>query len=182
MVENTYAIQQAQEIFRTALENNELNKWQSALRKVARLTRDTALVTLLEDPKVSLDHKAKELSERLGETDSEVIRLLSEYIVRGRLSAVDDIYDEYQRLLDNHRGIEGTETAEITTAIPLDDEDSLKIARRLTTIAGKPVVLKQKVDPNLIGGIVIKIGDKLIDGSIRSKLDALRREIGRTAK
>ena len=182
MVDSTYAIQQAQEIFKTALENNELNKWQSALRKISRLTRDTALVSLLENPEVSLDDKAQELSGRLGETDPQVIRLLSELVARGRLSAAEDIYDEYQRLVDSHRGIEGTVTAEVTTAIPLDDEDSLKIARRLTSIAGKPVVLKQKVDPKLIGGIIIKIGDKLIDGSIRSKLDALRREIGRTAK
>jgi len=58
----------------------------------------------------------------------------------------------------------------------------LNIAKRLTTIIGKPVVLKLKVDPDLIGGIVIKIGDKLIDGSIRSKLDTLKREIGKAVK
>ena len=182
MADNVYAIQRAQEIFKTALGSNELNKWQSALRKIARLTGDKALVMLLEDPKVSLDDKAKELSERLGETDPQLIKLLSELIVKGRLAAVDDIYEEYQRLVDNHRGIEGTEIAEVTTAIPLDDKDSLNIAKRLTTIIGKPVVLKLKVDPDLIGGIVIKIGDKLIDGSIRSKLDTLKREIGKAVK
>jgi len=182
MADNAYAIQHAQEIFKTALESNELNRWQSDLRKLANLTRDAALVSLLEDPKVGFNDKAKELSGRLGEVNLQVLKLLSELVTRGRLAAIDDISDEYQRLVDNHRGIEGTETAEVTTAIPLDDEDILRIAKRLTSIVGKPVVLKSKVDPGLIGGIIIKVGDKLIDGSIRSKLAALKREMGRTAK
>ena len=86
---------------------------------------------------------------------------------------INDIADEYQRLVDNYRGIEGAEVAEVTTAIPLDDEDKLKLAQRLTSLVGKPVVLKPKVDPSLMGGLIIRVGDKLIDGSIRSKLLSL---------
>ena len=88
---------------------------------------------------------------------------------------IGDIADEYQRLVDNYRGIEGAEVAEVTTAIPLDDEDKLRLAQRLTSLLGKPIVLKPKVDSSLIGGIIIRVGDKLIDGSIRSKLVALKR-------
>jgi len=69
------------------------------------------------------------------------------------------------------------EEAEVITAIPLDNEDKLMLAQRLTEIFGKPIVLKPKVDPSIIGGIIIRIGDKLIDGSIRSKLEALKREL-----
>lgn len=180
MSDNASAEQHAKEIFKTALESNELNRWQSDLRKLANLTRDAALVALLENPKVSFDDKAKELAGRLGETGTEVIKFLSGYIGKGKLSEIEDIYYEYQKLVDEHRGIEGTETAEITTAIPLDDEYTLSIARRLTSMIGKPVVVNASVDPDLIGGIIIKVGDNLIDGSIRSKLAALRREMGRT--
>jgi len=177
MSDNVYAEEHAQEIFKIALETNELSKWQSDLRKLANLTRDTVLFELLENPKVGYNEKAKVLSERLGETNPQALKLLSELLARGRISVINDISDEYQRLLDIHRGVEGTETAEITTAILLDNEDILRIANRLTAITGKPVVLKSKVDPGLIGGIIIKVGDKLIDGSIRSKLAALKREI-----
>jgi len=89
---------------------------------------------------------------------------------------VGDIANEYQRLLDSHRGIE---QAEVTTAIPLDDEDKLKLEERLGAAIGKKVVLKPEVDSSLLGGIVAKIGDKLLDGSTRSKLVALNRELGR---
>ena len=103
-------------------------------------------------------------------------------MAKDRLSVIDEIAEEYQKLVDNYRGIEGAEIAEVTTAIELDDKERLALAQRLTDIIGKPIVLKPKVDKSLLGGIVIRVGDKLIDGSVRNKLEALRREISRTAK
>jgi F-type H+-transporting ATPase subunit delta len=179
---DAYAAQKAKEIFKTALEKNELNRWQSDLRKLASLSRDRALVNLLENPQTGSDAKAEALAERLGETGAEVLKLLSELINKGKTAELDDISYEYQRLLDSHRGIESTETAEITTAIPLDDEYVLSIGKRLTEMTGKTVVVNTKVDPGLIGGIIIKIGDRVIDGSIRSKLDGMKKVVGRTVK
>lgn len=179
---DTYAVQHAKDIFKTALENNDLNRWQTDLRNLASLTRDKTLVASLENPGTSIDEKARILAERLGEAKPDVLKLVSELINKSRLAELDDISYEYQRLLDTHRGIEGTETAEITTAIPLDDEYVLDISKRLTEMAGKPVVVTTKVDPSLIGGIIIKVGDKVIDGSIKSKLAVLKRELGRAVR
>jgi F-type H+-transporting ATPase subunit delta len=111
-----------------------------------------------------------------------VIKLLLLLAAKSRLALIDDIAEEYQALVDNYRGIEGTEVAEVTTAIPLDDDYQLKVAERITEIIGKPVLLKPKVDPGIIGGIIIRVGDKLIDGSLRSKLAALRKDLGGVAK
>jgi F-type H+-transporting ATPase subunit delta len=87
---------------------------------------------------------------------------------------VADIADEYQRLLDSYRGIE---QAEVTTAIELDDEDRRKLEERLELVVGKKVVLKPRVDPAVLGGIVARIGGKLLDGSTRSKLMALKKAL-----
>ena len=182
MVDSAYAISQAQEVFKTALAKKELNRWQSDLRRLASLIKDTTLFAFLENPEVHIDDKAKLLSERLGEINPEALKLVAQLLVKRRLAAIVDIADEYQRLLDNYRGIEGAAVAEVTTAIPLDDEDKLRLAQRITSLVGKPVVLKPKVDPSLIGGIIIKVGDKLIDGSLRSKLVALRKTLGGEAK
>ena len=179
---DTYAAQHAKEIFKAARESNELNIWQADLRNMANLARDKTLVASLENPERAIDDKAKLLAERLGEAKPGVLKLVSELINKGRLAELENISYEYQRLLDTHRGIEGTETAEITTAIPLDDEYVLDISKRLTEMAGKPVVVNTNVDPGLLGGIVIKVGDKVIDGSIKSKLAVLKRELGRAAK
>lgn len=176
---DTYSADYAKTIFRTALENHELNRWQSDLRNLANLARDKTLSAMLENPDIDFNRKSRVLAERLGDTGTDMLKLLSEFIAKGRLGDIEDVSYEYQRLLDNYRGIEGTETAEITTAIALDDDYILDIGKRLTAMTGKPVVVETKVDPGLVGGIVIKIGDKVIDGSIRSKLATLKRELSR---
>ena len=178
---DSYAEEHAKQIFKTALENNELNTWQADLRNLANLTHDRTLVTSLENPDKAIDEKAKLLAERLGEAKPDAMKLVSELINKGKIDTLEDISFEYQRLLDTHRGIEGTEIAEITTAISLDDEYILDISKRLTEMIGKPVVVNTKINPSLVGGIIIKIGDKVMDGSIKSKLAALKREIGRAA-
>jgi len=182
VADSVYARRYAQAVFRMALEQKELNVWQSDLRKIASMVRDEALFALLENREVSFDEKSKVLSERLGEIHPMALKLVSMLVAKGRLGMIEDISEEYQQLLDNYRGVEGAEVAEVTTAIPLDDEDRLKLAQRITNMVGKPVVLRTKVDPGIVGGIVIRIGDRLIDGSIRSKLTALRRELGGVGK
>lgn len=178
MANSVYARRYAQAAFRMALESQELSRWQSDLRKIASMCRDEALFARLGDREVPFEDKERLLSERLGEVNPMAMKLVSMLVARGRLAMIEYISDEYQQLLDNYRGLEGAEVAEVITAIPLDDEDRLKIGKRITDIVGRPVVLKPRVDPGVIGGIVIRVGDKLIDGSIRSKLASLRKELG----
>ncbi|MGD1040702.1 MAG: ATP synthase F1 subunit delta [Dehalococcoidales bacterium] len=182
MTVNTYARRYSQAIFRMALQEKDLNRWQTDLRKVATLLKDSALAALIANPKITGEEKSKTLAQRLGEINPLVIKLVLLLAAKGKVAAIDDIAEEYQALVDNYRGIEGTEIAEITTAIPLDDADKLKIAQRITEIVGKPVQLRPKVDPAIIGGIIIRVGDKLIDGSLRSKLAALRKDLGGVAQ
>jgi F-type H+-transporting ATPase subunit delta len=165
-----------------ALEKKDMNRWQSDLRKASSLMKDSALFSLIANPQVKVDQKSKTLSQRLGDVNPMVIKLLLLLAAKSRLALIDDIAEEYQASVDNYRGIEGTEVAEVTTAIPLDDDYQLKVAERITEIIGKPVLLKPKVDPGIIGGIIIRVGDKLIDGSLRSKLAALRKDLGGVAK
>jgi F-type H+-transporting ATPase subunit delta len=182
MTVNAYARRYSQAIFRMALQEKDLNRWQSDLRKVATLLKDNALASLIANPEVTGEAKLKTLSQRLGDVNPLVIKLVLLLAAKGKLAVIDDIAEEYQALVDNYRGVEGTEIAEITTAIPLDNDYQLKIAQRITEIVGKPVMLRPKVDPAIIGGIIIRVGDKLIDGSLRSKLAALRKDLGGVAQ
>jgi len=177
MANKVYARRYSRAVFNIALEKKELNRWQSDLRKLADLVKDATLFALLQDPELHFDNKARVLSERLGDINPLALKLVSLLVAKGRLDMIGEIADEYQRLVDNYRGIEGAEVAEVITAIPLDEEDKLSLAQRLTNLVGKPIVLKPEVDPGIIGGVIIRIGDKLIDGSIRSKLQALKKDI-----
>jgi len=174
-----YARRYSQAVFEIAMERQELDRWQSDLRKIASLGEDAALVALLENPRLHFNDKARLLSEQLGDINPLALNLVYLLVARGRLSMLGEIADEYQRLLDSYRGIE---EAEVTTAIPLDDEDKLRLGERLGAIVGKKVVIKPEVDSSLIGGIVARIGGKLLDGSTRSRLEALKRELSGVAK
>ncbi len=181
MDDNIRARRYARVAFNMATEAKDINKWLSDLRKIASLTRDNVVFALLNNPEVSFDNKAKLLSERLGGINPLALKLVDLLVYRGRLGIIGDIAYEYQRLLDNYHGIEGAEIVEVTTAIPLDDKDKLRIAQRLTDMLGKPIVLKYEVDSIFIGGIIIRTGDKLIDASIRSKLEALKKDLSEVA-
>ena len=182
MTSNVYARRYSQAIFRMALEKKDMNRWQSDLRKVATLLKESALLSLITNPRITTEEKSQNLKQRLGDVNPMAIKLVLLLAAKGKLALIDDIAEEYQARVDNYRGIEGTEIAEVTTAIPLDNDYQLKIAQRITNIIGKPVLLRPKVDPAIIGGIIIRVGDKLIDGSIRSKLAALRKDLGGVAK
>jgi F-type H+-transporting ATPase subunit delta len=181
MTSNEYSRRYAQAIFRMALEQKDLNRWQSDLRRVTALMKDSALFSLVTNPKITWKEKSTTLTQRLGDVNPLAIKLVQLLDAKGKLATLDDIAEEYQAMVDNYRGIEGTEIAEVTTAVPLDEAYQLKVAQRITDIIGKPVLLRPKVDPAIIGGIIIRVGDKLIDGSIRSKLAALRKDLGGVA-
>lgn len=164
----------AQAVFEIALERQELDKWQSDLGMIASLGEDAALIALLENPKIHFDDKIGLLSEQLGYINSLALNLVYLLVVRGRLSMAGDIAEEYQRLMNNYLGIE---QGEIVTAVPLDDEDRLRLTEHLGAAVGKEMILNFEVDSGLIGGFIARISDKLLDGSTRSKLEALKREL-----
>jgi len=169
-----YAKRYAQAVFAIALEAKELDKWQSDLTNIAGLSEDATLIAWLESPKVQFNDKAKLLSELLAKINPLALNLVYLLASRSRLSIIGGIADEYQQLLNSYRGIG---QAEVTTAIPLDEEDKLKLTESLGAVVGKKVVLKPKVDTSIIGGVVARIGDKLLDASTRSKLEALKTEL-----
>ena len=165
-----YPKRYAQAVFEIALETGELDKWQSDLKILANLSEDAALTVLPESPKLRFDDRIKQLAE-ISPLALNLVRLL---VARGRLRIIGGIADEYQRILDSYRGIE---SAEVTTAILLNDRDKLRVAERLGAIVGKKIVLDAKVDPSLLGGIIARVGGKLLDGSTHSKLATLKNEL-----
>jgi len=174
MARKAYAKRYSQAVFEIALETNKLDKWQSDLQKIVSVVTNEVLKVFLTSPKFHFSDKARLLAEQLAGIDPLALNLVLLLVNRGRPGIIGDIAEEYRRLLDSYRGIE---TAEVTTAVPLDDADKLKLAEHLGTIVGKKVVLKSEVDSSLIGGIVARIGGKLLDGSTRSKLAALKKEL-----
>jgi F-type H+-transporting ATPase subunit delta len=164
----------ARAAFELALEKNELEVWQEGLKKIADLATDQRLMALLQDPRVPFDAQKSLLQRGLGEIHPLVLNLAILLASKGLLSRGSNIFQQYNNLLDAHHGVE---RARVTTALPLATEEKGVVSRRLGEILDRKVVIDGQVDPSIIGGFIARIGDTLIDGSIRQKLETLKKKL-----
>lgn len=164
----------AQAAFGLALERGKLESWRSGLNQVAGVMADGKLMSFLENPRLPFEAKITILKERLGELDPLVLNLTYLLMSRGRLRILGGIVKQYERLLDVHRSIAH---AELITAVPLDEEDMERLSRRFTELVGRKVIIDSRVDPSIVGGFKAKIGDTLIDGSIRNTLESMKKSL-----
>lgn len=174
MPRKAYARRYAQAVFEIALEKNELERWQADLQKIVGAIADETFLAALESPKIKIEDKAALLKKLPGGISPLAVNLVLMLIGRSGVAMVAEIAGEYQRLLDDYHGIQ---TADVITAVPIDDKDKEKLAEKLSALVAKKVVLKQEVDPEILGGIIARVGGKLLDGSTRSKLAALKRDL-----
>jgi F-type H+-transporting ATPase subunit delta len=169
----------ARAAFELALEKNELEAWQGGLKKMAVLAADQELMTLLQDPRIPFDAKQSLLQKGLGEIHPLVFNLAILLVSKGILSRSGDILELYNNLLDAHRGVE---RAKVTTVLPLGTEEKEGVSRRLGEIVDRKVVIDGQVDPSIIGGFIARIRDTLIDGSIRQKLETLKKNLAEAGR
>ena len=169
----------AQAVFEIALESDELKEWQSILTKIAKLVEDDEFVGLAENPKVSFDLKTKLVQEKLGKTNPMALNLVFLLISKGKLKTAGEISKEYNRLLNVHYGIK---SAEVTTAISLDNVEKDKLGKSLEVMVGKKISMKVQVNPDILGGFIARIDDSLIDGSVRNRLEMLKKRLAETKK
>ncbi|MDY6908255.1 MAG: ATP synthase F1 subunit delta [Chloroflexota bacterium] len=164
----------ARAAFEIARERDGLEQWRQDLDDMAAALEEPVLLAYLESPKVPFADKEAILRRRLEGADPLVLNLAFLLTMKGRLGIAGDIAATYRRLVDEHRGIAHVE---VTTAVSLDDEERAKVIGRLGGITGQEVVLSERVDPTIIGGLVARVGDRLIDGSTRSRLAALKESL-----
>jgi F-type H+-transporting ATPase subunit delta len=157
-----------------ALEKRELEAWRARLQALARVTREPETQAILENPRVPLSLKKQLLVEKLEGQNQMVLNLAFLLATRGKTALAPEIADAYEDLLNQHYGLQ---PAEVTTAVPLDDAEKEKLVKYLSDVTGKKVLVTTRVDPSIIGGLVARAGDQLIDGSIRSRLAELKRSL-----
>ena len=149
-------------------------QWVRDLDNLARLTEHPEVRGLLESPRVPLARKAELLAQHLPDATLLARNLAQLLTQRGRVDIIPDIASEFRRMYDAHRGIEH---ARVITAVPLEPREREALLQQLAVMTGKQVEVTTEVDPNIIGGVIVRIGDKLIDGSTRARLEALRRRL-----
>jgi F-type H+-transporting ATPase subunit delta len=164
----------AQAAFELALKKNDLEIWQEGLREIADLAKDGELMAFLQSPRLPFPAKKSLLEKRLGGIHPLAFNLALLLVSKGILRRGGDILQQYNDLMDGHRGVE---RAHVTAALPLADEEEEAIGKRLENIVKHRVVIDAGVDPSIIGGFIARVGDTLIDGSIRQRLESLKRSM-----
>ena len=167
----------AQAVFQIALESGDLDKWRSDLDLIAAVFSDPGLLPVLEDPKIRFEDKAKAVSQGLSGVGELALNLAKLLILRHRIKLMPQIAEEYGVLVDHQKGIEH---AEVVTAVLIDQRTKDRLREHLAKITKSQIVLTARVDPDIIGGFVARVGDKVIDGSVRSRLQSLRQRIVQT--
>ncbi len=167
----TIARPYATAIYRLAKEKKALSSWSDQLALMSSVSSDNRMKLIIEDPKLS----SSEL-ERLflavceGKLDSNAINLVKLLVENNRLSILPDISGAFEDLKAQDEGIL---EAEITSASKPTDAQVKNLVKQLESKFQKKIEAKVTLDPQLIGGVTIVVGDTVIDASVRGQLQAL---------
>jgi len=139
------------------------------------LQSDAGLREYLADPSHNFGDKAARLLALLPpESDREIRNFLSLLLNRNELKLLEPIVEQF--VLLTRGGVEPL-VAEITSAIPLSEAEKAALERRLKATHGENVEFRYTVKPDILGGLVIQVGDRVIDASVSSKLSRLREQL-----
>lgn len=161
-------------LFELAVEQNAIDAVKGDLDRFDQLIAGSPdLTRLVRSPVFTSEEQAKAVSAVLEKTGigglaANFIRLVAS---NRRLFAVGDMARGFRNLVARHRG---ETTAEVTVAEPLSDAHLAALKEALKSVTGKDVDLAVKVDPAIIGGLVVKLGSRMVDTSLRTKLNALK--------
>ncbi|MGQ9488162.1 MAG: ATP synthase F1 subunit delta [Armatimonadota bacterium] len=164
----------ARALFNSALHAQVIEAVGEALQQLLiTLQEQPPLGQILRNPLMPRERKGQIVQQTLGrDTHPLVASLLNVLVDKRREALLADVVREFERLRDEHLGIV---RAQATMAYPLDSEQEQALRHCLERRTGKTVVLDVATDPSLIGGVVVRIGDTVIDGSIRGQLLRLKR-------
>ncbi|MEO8563163.1 MAG: F0F1 ATP synthase subunit delta [bacterium] len=176
MRDATIARNYAETIFVLARRAEDLRGWGKMLTDVAdAMDENPKLRLFLESPKVSAEQKREVLGKAFTDRMPRLmLRFLQSVVMHRRQMLIPEIAREYLDLVD---AAEGRMHARVTVARETDDAERSAIAEQLSRMFGKDVVPHLTVDPSIMGGVIVHVGDTVLDGSVRKRLASLRRRM-----
>jgi F-type H+-transporting ATPase subunit delta len=174
--DETVARNYAETLFELASRNESIQEYGDALGMVAGLLEDDSRFrTFVETPRID-DETKKDVIRKVfrDKAPKQVINFVLITIDKRRQTLLREISAEYLLLLDDHLG---REHVEVTVARPLDDTTENVVSERLSKMLGKQAIPHIRVKPEILGGLVVRTGDMIYDGSVRRRLEDLRRRL-----
>jgi F-type H+-transporting ATPase subunit delta len=160
--------------FEIALRDGSVDTWRKELDAAADLAANDELQRVLANPAIPLEERIDVARNVFPSLSKPVLNLVLLLLKRGRIEQLPRVAAEFRRLDDKRNNVVH---ATVTSAAPLEAGEVKAIAARLEELTGSSVDLETAVDPDLLGGVVVRVGDRLIDGSVRGRLERLRNQL-----
>jgi len=167
----------AEAVFDLARESGSYDAWQRDLTTLAETASDPATGFFFANPSIPADAKLNALNTLFPDAEQQQARNLARLLIgRQRFQELPLMLQTFEELRLQERGIA---IADVMTAVELTPEEQADVRRGLERLAGRTIEMRTRVDPSIIGGIVARIGDQLIDASAASQLRNLRMALSR---
>jgi F-type H+-transporting ATPase subunit delta len=176
MNESTIGRNYAEALLALAQKNGDIEQWGELLDAIAAAMReDQTLRTFLESPKLAAAHKIEILEKALGRKVPRLfLRFIETVIQKRRQMLIPAIATEYQALIDES---ENRLHANVTVAREPAEPEKDALARQLSRLFGKRVVPHISHNPAILGGVIVRVGDTVMDGSVRKRLSVLKQRM-----
>jgi F-type H+-transporting ATPase subunit delta len=171
----------AETLLEIAREQDQLDRIVEEIGIVRGLLRDAPRFhAFFSSPRIEASDKKGVLRAALGNRLSEeTLRFLELVIDRDRQDLLDEILDEFGRRVSELRN---QQVLEVASAVPLDEDLRGRLRQTFARATGREIVLEESVDPSLLGGVVVQMGDTRIDGSVQARLQSLRERMLQAAR
>ena len=171
----TAARRYAEAAFQLATRDDALDAYAEGLDLAAGVAGQGDALEVLRNPARPLKQRTDLVDALLANrVPVPVLRLVGLLVERGRIERLANVASEYHRMLDHERGIV---QAVAKTALPLSDDETAALEKKVASMTGRTVNLKIEVDESLIGGLTVRVGDTLYDASVRGRLERLRERL-----
>ena len=165
----------ARSLFEVGREQGKLDVLREQLAQLAdALAGNRELAVFFFSPYFSTNEKQQGLTRLLDDADPAFVNVLELLIENHRMPVIYRIRHEYERLWDEENKML---PVQITSAIALDEQTMESLGKTIGERAGRKVTLSARVDPDILGGVVIRVGNSILDASIRNRLEQLRRHV-----
>lgn len=164
----------ARAVFELAQQEGHVEQWSRRLERVRALFADPEVAAVLTNPTIATEERERLIAGPPHVLDDEATNLARLLIESGRIDEIAGIDEEFQALADEAAG---RVRATATTAIELDEQARDRLARDLSRRLEKDVRLTVVVDPRILGGMKLQYGDRVVDASVATRLEQLRRRL-----
>src|SRR2546426_7949086 len=175
MLKGAIARRYAGAIFDIARKQNTLDRTLDDVREIASLFSHRKLAYLLREPKIPVQRKERAIRQALaGKVLPTSLNLALLVVQRELVDLMPNIARELEQLVLDYKN---EAIADVTTATRIDDAQLTQIKQALEKRTGKTIITHTRVQPDILGGVIARVGDQVIDGSIRTRLAALRQQL-----